>query len=43
MQERKRLEQTLASEESPTDSVPSGDILAREFQRFLRQRGPQAE
>jgi predicted ATP-grasp superfamily ATP-dependent carboligase len=35
-----RLEQAADSEESssPTD-VPSGDILAREFQRFLRQRG----
>jgi predicted ATP-grasp superfamily ATP-dependent carboligase len=38
-----RLEQAAESEEesSPTD-VPSGDILAREFQRFLRQRGPDA-
>ena len=26
-------------EANPTD-VPSGDVLAREFQRFLRQRGP---
>jgi predicted ATP-grasp superfamily ATP-dependent carboligase len=36
-----RLEQAAQSEElsSPQD-VPSGDILAREFQRFLRQRGP---
>ena len=35
-----RLEQAADSEEqtSPED-VPSGDILAREFQRFLRQRG----
>jgi predicted ATP-grasp superfamily ATP-dependent carboligase len=31
-----RLEQ--AAQSSPED-VPSGDILAREFQRFLRQRG----
>jgi predicted ATP-grasp superfamily ATP-dependent carboligase len=31
-----RLEQSAQS--SPED-VPSGDILAREFQRFLRQRG----
>jgi predicted ATP-grasp superfamily ATP-dependent carboligase len=38
-----RLEQAAESEEetSPTD-VPSGDMIAREFQRFLRQRGPDA-
>ena len=37
-----RLESAADSEgdESGTD-VPSGDILAREFQRFLRQRGPE--
>jgi predicted ATP-grasp superfamily ATP-dependent carboligase len=36
-----RLEQAAESEErsSPQD-VPSGDMIAREFQRFLRQRGP---
>jgi predicted ATP-grasp superfamily ATP-dependent carboligase len=35
-----RLEQATDSEEqSAADDVPSGDILAREFQRFLRQRG----
>jgi predicted ATP-grasp superfamily ATP-dependent carboligase len=35
-----RLEQAADSEEqtSPED-VPSGDVIAREFQRFLRQRG----
>jgi predicted ATP-grasp superfamily ATP-dependent carboligase len=35
-----RLEQAADSEDEtgPTD-VPSGDMLAREFQRFLRQRG----
>jgi predicted ATP-grasp superfamily ATP-dependent carboligase len=35
-----RLEQATESEEEldPRD-VPSGDILAREFQRFLKQRG----
>ncbi len=36
-----RLEQAAESEEeeiAPED-VPSGDMLAREFQRFLRQRG----
>jgi predicted ATP-grasp superfamily ATP-dependent carboligase len=38
-----RLEQAAESEEetSPTD-LPSGDAIAREFQRFLRQRGPDA-
>jgi hypothetical protein len=35
-----RLEQAADSEEhSSPEDVPSGDILAREFQRFLRQRG----
>jgi predicted ATP-grasp superfamily ATP-dependent carboligase len=35
-----RLEQAAESEEQGSpDDVPSGDILAREFQRFLRQRG----
>jgi predicted ATP-grasp superfamily ATP-dependent carboligase len=37
-----RLEQAAADEElepGPAD-LPSGDVLAREFQRFLRQRGP---
>jgi predicted ATP-grasp superfamily ATP-dependent carboligase len=39
-----RLEQDAESEEerSPQE-VPSGDILAREFQRFLRQRGPEGK
>jgi predicted ATP-grasp superfamily ATP-dependent carboligase len=38
-----RLEQAAESEEdSSPEDVPSGDILAREFQRFLRQRGPEA-
>ena len=38
-----RLEQAAESEQdaSATD-VPSGDVLAREFQRFLRQRGHDA-
>jgi predicted ATP-grasp superfamily ATP-dependent carboligase len=37
-----RLEQAAESEESELmpEDVPSGDMLAREFQRFLRQRGP---
>jgi predicted ATP-grasp superfamily ATP-dependent carboligase len=35
-----RLEQAADSEEhSSPEEVPSGDILASEFQRFLRQRG----
>src|SRR5450759_2849308 len=38
-----RLEQATAGEQGHPESVPSGDILAREFQRFLRQRGPQGE
>jgi proteasome assembly chaperone (PAC2) family protein len=37
-----RLERA-AEEESSIDpnELPSGDVLAREFQRFLRQRGPE--
>jgi predicted ATP-grasp superfamily ATP-dependent carboligase len=38
-----RLEQAAESDESSPEDVPSGDILAREFQRFLRQRGPDAK
>jgi hypothetical protein len=35
-----RLEQAADSEEQATpDDLPSGDIIASEFQRFLRQRG----
>ena len=35
-----RLEQAADSEEEgSTEDVPSGDMIAREFQRFLRQRG----
>lgn len=36
-----RLERAAAEDDTPTDpsSLPSGDVLAREFQRFLRQRG----
>jgi proteasome assembly chaperone (PAC2) family protein len=37
-----RLEQAAAEEEpdvKPSD-LPSGDVIAREFQRFLKQRGP---
>ena len=37
-----RLEKAAESEADPlsAEDLPSGDILAREFQRFLRQRGP---
>ena len=36
-----RLERAAAEEDDlpDPDSLPSGDVLAREFQRFLRQRG----
>jgi predicted ATP-grasp superfamily ATP-dependent carboligase len=34
-----RLEQAADSEESTPEDLPSGDLLASEFQRFLRQRG----
>jgi predicted ATP-grasp superfamily ATP-dependent carboligase len=36
-----RLERAADAEEPPTDlsQIPSGDVLAREFQRFLKQRG----
>ncbi len=39
-----RLEQAAESDEETlaAGDVPSGDTLAREFQRFLRQRGPDA-
>ena len=38
-----RLEKTAAEEEAESDptELPSGDVIAREFQRFLRQRGPE--
>jgi predicted ATP-grasp superfamily ATP-dependent carboligase len=37
-----RLERAAEEEESDIDpqELPSGDVIAREFQRFLRQRGP---
>jgi hypothetical protein len=36
-----KLERTADEEEERPDpsQLPSGDVLAREFQRFLRQRG----
>jgi hypothetical protein len=33
-------EDAAAEELSDPTNLPSGDVLAREFQRFLRQRGP---
>jgi predicted ATP-grasp superfamily ATP-dependent carboligase len=37
-----RLEQAAESDEQAAqEDVPSGDAIAREFQRFLRQRGPE--
>ncbi len=39
-----RLELAVDSEgQTAPEDVPSGDILAREFQRFLRQRGPEGK
>jgi proteasome assembly chaperone (PAC2) family protein len=37
-----RLEQALdeADAEAPPERIPSADAIARDFQRFLRQRGP---
>ena len=39
-----KLEETMDEVEdgSPPDRIPSGDTIARDFQRFLRQRGPEA-
>jgi proteasome assembly chaperone (PAC2) family protein len=31
----------MSEEGGPPDQIPSGDVIAREFQRFLRQRGPE--
>jgi predicted ATP-grasp superfamily ATP-dependent carboligase len=38
-----RLERASEDDEPPADAsdLPSGDVIAREFQRFLRQRGPE--
>ena len=30
----------MSEGEGPPEQLPSGDVIAREFQRFLRQRGP---
>ena len=39
-----RLERAVDEETARPDpgSLPSGDVIAREFQRFLRQRGDQS-
>jgi hypothetical protein len=34
-----RLERAADEEADDPGDLPSGDVLAREFQRFLRQRG----
>ena len=38
-----RLEQTMdeAADDMPPEKIPSADAIARDFQRFLRQRGPE--
>ncbi len=33
-------DELVDDELSPEQQIPSGDVIAREFQRFLRQRGP---
>ncbi len=42
-----RLEEAAAEEQqaemTDPEALPDGDLLAREFQRFLRQRGPEDE
>jgi hypothetical protein len=40
-----RLEQTLdeTQEDIEPGRLPSADSIARDFQRFLRQRGPESE
>jgi predicted ATP-grasp superfamily ATP-dependent carboligase len=40
-----RLEETMdeAEDEPLPERIPSADSIAREFQRFLRQRGPEDE
>jgi predicted ATP-grasp superfamily ATP-dependent carboligase len=38
-----RLEQAAEEEEENAEDLPSGDVIAREFQRFLRQRGTEGQ
>jgi len=37
-----RLEQAAGDQEDPAEGIPSGDSIARDLQRFLRQRGDDA-
>jgi proteasome assembly chaperone (PAC2) family protein len=39
-----RLEESMdeALDESPPERIPSADAIARDFQRYLRQRGPES-
>jgi proteasome assembly chaperone (PAC2) family protein len=39
-----RLEQSMdeALDDAPPERIPSADTIARDFQRFLRQRGPES-
>ena len=39
--ERLEREASESEEEPNAKDLPSGDVIAREFQRFLRQRGPE--
>jgi predicted ATP-grasp superfamily ATP-dependent carboligase len=36
-----RLEEAAEEEDDEAGPIPSGDTIAREFQRFLKQRGPE--
>ena len=36
-----RLEEAAEDEDEQPGPLPSGDTIAREFQRFLKQRGPE--
>jgi predicted ATP-grasp superfamily ATP-dependent carboligase len=38
-----RLERSAENKPATKEDIPSGDLLAREFQRFLRQRGDEPE
>jgi predicted ATP-grasp superfamily ATP-dependent carboligase len=38
-----RLERSAENKPATKEDIPSGDLLAREFQRFLRQRGDQPD
>ena len=38
-----RLEQQIDEDDISFRNLPSGDSIAREFERFLRERGPEGE